>query len=715
MKKIIIKIIRGSLIGLCAVGLVLLLWLPGFLDGFEWSTWDLRARLLAEPGKASDDIVVILLDQSSLDWGDTEYSLPWPWPRFVVAKIARFCELAGAKALAYDVIYSEFSKYYVEDDLDFQDALMQYGRAVGAVFLNNGDGLTGWPADHKDLLFPVEFRDSWFSRTREKDISFTYASSFPIPELMSGFTYLGNVNQSSDADGIFRETRLFSLFNDTFVPGLALGTYLAGQQEDTKITLSDKGLTINNRTYPLNKKNNVIIRFRGHSGTYKTFTAAAIINSEMKLSEGKKLDTDDIQPMELKDKYVLFGYSAPGLKDLRPSPVDKGAAGVEIHAAVLDNLLTEDFILDVPEPVIILSMIILAIIIGIVASFFTDAIRSIIIYAIALLLPIGAGVLCYIPGFRFPVVAPLISLLLTLIGVSIFNFATEGRQKRFIKNAFKQYLSPTVIEQLIADPDKLKLGGERREISIYFSDLQGFTSISEALTPEGLTSLLNDFLSAMTDIILDEGGTVDKYEGDAIIAFWNAPLTQEDHALRAVRAALSCQTKLAELRPVFRAKVGKDLFMRIGMNTGVAVVGNMGSHNRFDYTMLGDAVNLASRLEGINKQFNSYFMISQATKDKIGDAYPVRELSRVAVVGRKEPVTVYEPMLEKKYDEMKDVLSVFSSGLQAYYEGDFSKARQIFETITTKDPVAQAYLKKCDELLLNPPKEWTGVWVMTTK
>ena len=194
-------------------------------------------------------------------------------------------------------------------------------------------------------------------------------------------------------------------------------------------------------------------------------------------------------------------------------------------------------------------------------------------------------------------------------------YTTEGRQKLFIKNAFKQYLSPAVIEELIQHPERLKLGGERRVLSIFFSDLEGFTGISEGLEPEELTALLNEYLSAMTDIIQEEGGTVDKYEGDAIIAFWNAPLLQPDHAERCVRAALRCQEKLAEMRPAFRERIGKDLRMRIGINSGPAVVGNMGSHTRFDYTMLGDAVNLAARLEGINKQFGTYTILSQATLD----------------------------------------------------------------------------------------------------
>ncbi|HUV08549.1 MAG TPA: adenylate/guanylate cyclase domain-containing protein, partial [Spirochaetia bacterium] len=332
-------------------------------------------------------------------------------------------------------------------------------------------------------------------------------------------------------------------------------------------------------------------------------------------------------------------------------------------------------------------------------------------------LPLGPAIslLFFSWGTWFPLMGIETAIIVTLVGAGLVNYATEGRQKRYIKSAFKQYLSPDVIEQLIAHPEQLKLGGERRELSIFFSDLQGFTTISEGLSPEELTTLLNDYLTAMTDIIQEEGGTVDKYEGDAIIAFWNAPLEQEDHALRAVRAALRCQAKLEEMRPAFRERVGKDLFMRIGMNTGPAVVGNMGSHNRFDYTMLGDAVNLAARLEGINKQFGTYTMISQSTNSGMVGAYPVRELSRVAVVGRKEPVTVFEPMLPQKHEKMQRILPVFSEGLEAFYKGEFSSAEKCFVRVAGEDPAASRYLDKCRELLADPPQEWMGVWVMTSK
>jgi adenylate cyclase len=219
----------------------------------------------------------------------------------------------------------------------------------------------------------------------------------------------------------------------------------------------------------------------------------------------------------------------------------------------------------------------------------------------------------------------------------------------------------------------------------------------------------------MTDIILDAGGTIDKYEGDAIIAFWNAPLDVPDHAKRAVRAALECGRKLAELRPGFKARIGRDVYARIGINTGQVVVGNMGSHQRFDYTFLGDAGNLASRLEGINKQFGTYLMISEYTLARLEGEFAARELSRVRVVGRAEPLRVYEPMFKDDYAARSDMLRTFDEGLQKFYAGAFEDAIAIFEAIKEVDPAARAYGAKCRALISDPPDAWDGVWVMTEK
>jgi adenylate cyclase len=290
-------------------------------------------------------------------------------------------------------------------------------------------------------------------------------------------------------------------------------------------------------------------------------------------------------------------------------------------------------------------------------------------------------------------------------------FIVQGQEK-FIRHSFKHYLSPVVIDQLIHNPDRLKLGGERKELTLLFSDLEGFTKISEGLDPEDLTQLLNEYLTAMTEIILEEEGTVDKFEGDAIIAFWNAPLDIEDHAKKAVKAALRCQEKLSELRPYFLDQYGKRLYMRIGINTGYAIAGNMGSSTRFDYTVLGDAVNLAARLEGANKYYGTYTMISSATYELLDEQFQCRELGKIRVVGRSGPVTVYEPLAYKK---PLPVDQNFDKGREFFYQGNFDQALAAFNCRENEDPAARAYCEKCRELIGKDIRNWAGVWELDSK
>ncbi|PWB67634.1 MAG: hypothetical protein C3F14_01590 [Deltaproteobacteria bacterium] len=374
-----------------------------------------------------------------------------------------------------------------------------------------------------------------------------------------------------------------------------------------------------------------------------------------------------------------------------------------------------DFPSDVPRPAAALLALLLALAAAVSVVFSRSAWKSLLFFAAFVPLPVLLSLFAYANGYRLPLVAQEAAVSLSLLGALGVNYATEGRQKRFIKSAFRQYLSPDVIERLIAHPELLKLGGERRTLSVFFSDLQGFTSIAEGMDPEALTALLNEYLSAMTDIVHEEGGTLDKYVGDAIIAFWNAPLDQPDHALRAARAAVRCQERLAELRPVFRQKSGKDLFMRIGLNTGAAVVGNLGSRSRFDYTILGDAVNLASRLEGINKQFGTQVLASETLRSALGEGIAAREISRVAVVGRKEPVRVFELLPPGAIAAREKTLSAFAVGLREFYAGRFSAALESFLPIEKTDPPAAAYARKCRVLIDHPPERWDGVWIMAEK
>lgn len=705
------KIVQGLTAGFIGSIIALLFFFPGWLDRWEAKTWDWRVNMLASPSTATPKIRLILLDQNSLDWAKDENGLSWPWPREVYGTIIQFCRRTGVRALAFDVLFTEPSKYGVADDQALASEIGGFKNFVGAVFLGNTTGSERkWPSFAPAPALNIQGLDAWLTETGHKAFP---RASFPVAEVSAAAGILANVHLNPDFDSVYRRTALFEVFDGRVLPSLALGAYLSAQKS-TSLKIKPGRFIIGDREIPIDSSGKAILNFRGPSGTHKAYNAASVIQSELRLRNGEKPSIDNLE--EFKDTYVLFGFSAPGLFDLRPTPVSGVYPGVEISATMLDNMLVNDFIKPVSAVPVIALILLIALLAGVATSWASGISRSIMVYAFFICVPVILSFIAYKYGFWLPLVVQEAGVVVTLFSAGLIYYTTEGRQKMFIKNAFKQYLSPAVIEQIIMHPERLKLGGERRMLSIFFSDLEGFTGISEGLDPEALTNLLNVYLSAMTDIIHEEGGTVDKYEGDAIIAFWNAPLEQADHAVRCVTAALRCQDRLAQMRPDFRKKLGKDLNMRIGINTGLAVVGNMGSHSRFDYTMIGDAVNLAARLEGINKQFGTYTMISQTSMEQMAGAFPVREVSRVAVVGRSEPVVVYEPYLPGTIDESKQAaLDRFAEALDLFYKGDFKGAQAIFSDLAGEDAVSRAYVNKCSELIKNPPSEWQGVWVITTK
>jgi adenylate cyclase len=705
------KTLQGLAVSALAALFALGAWAPGWLELWEARAWDWRVRLLAKPGPRTEDIRLILLDQASLDWGKNVNGLGWPWPRETCAAIASFCKRAGAKALALDVLFTEPSKYGVADDQNFGRAAAGFGRTTTALFLGAANGeSTSWPPEVKTPLAPVAGFETWRNAAAGKAAVFPRAA-FPIPEIANGMAGLGNVQLDPDPDGVYRRAQPLRVFDGRPVPILGLALGLAGG--DLKgMTVGEGFFGLQDQRFPLDKDGALLLNFRGPVSVYQAVNAAAVIQSEIQLQSGA---TPSVDPAFFKDKYVLYGYTAPGLFDLRSTPVSGVYPGVGVHATLLDNLLTGDLMRPAPTWAVLILVLGVALAAGLSATYFSAAWQGALLLPCLAGLPLAGAILAYRAGIQLPLLAQEVAVLAALMAAGAANYATEGRQKRFIKNAFKQYLSPTVIEQLIQNPERLKLGGERRVLSIFFSDLQGFTTISEGLEPEQLTELLNEYLTGMTDIIYEEGGTVDKFEGDAIIAFWNAPLEQPDHAARAVRAALRCQERLAEQRPHFFERVGKQLYMRIGLNTGPAVVGNMGSHSRFDYTMLGDSVNLAARLEGVNKQFGSYLMVSEATRDAAGPEFAARELAQVGVVGKRLPVRVFEPMRPEAYAANRETYERFAQGLALFYRGEFAQAKALFDEQAATDPPSASLSRKCQELLDSPPESWAGVWTMSSK
>ena len=700
------KLLYGILVGLGAAAVAAALWLSGLLDRIEFTPWSWRVRAFARPTPATERIKVILLDQASLDWGKTENGLSWPWPREVYGPIMDFCRRGGAKAVAFDFLYTEPSVYGVSDDEALGAAVGRTPGFVGAVFMGtaSGDAET-WPEDVPDRTPVFRGLEKWLASAR--DVTAPKAA-FPIPEVATNAAMLANVSDQPDMDGVFRRAALFRVFDGRAVPSLGLAAYLVGEQAEVK--LEDGWLRVGDHRVPMDPAGRSILQFVGESGTHEAFSAAAIIQSELRLQAGEKPVVD---PAALKDCYVFLGSSAPGLLDLRPTPISKVYPGVEIQATMLDNLLSSFFLRDVSRESVLLVTLLMALVSGIAVTLSRRVGQSIAAFVLFLPVPIAAGFGAYAQGFWWPVVVGELAVALALVGGVVVNYATEGRQKAYLKQAFRHYLGAEVIEQLIADPSKLKLGGEKRELTLFFSDIEKFSSFSEKLDPPTLTALLNDYLSDMGAIIQEEGGYLDKYIGDAIVAFWNAPVAQPDHAVRACRAALRCQRKIAERREEFKQRTGATVKARIGINSGEVVVGNMGSHDRFNYTVLGDAANLASRLEGANKAFGTYLMVSESSWSQAKGQFVGRELGQLRVVGRQTPVRVYEVMGlagEQKPAWVAD----YERGLQLCCSGQWAEALKAFEKCPD-DAASKVYADRCRKLLSAPSEKWDGVWNLTEK
>jgi class 3 adenylate cyclase/CHASE2 domain-containing sensor protein len=441
---------------------------------------------------------------------------------------------------------------------------------------------------------------------------------------------------------------------------------------------------------------------------------------------GRKVGVREIaaDPTYFKDKHIVYIGYASSLMDIRATPFYENDPGGHLHATAIDNLLNADFIyLYNNEAIILLTLLILTFLLAVFGVrsklwLFSGATLLFIIglWGLSFLLYNQASIL--ISPFY-----PMLGCAFTLILIGVFNYLKERSQKGFIKGAFGQYLSPQVIEQIMDDPDRLKLGGQSREMTAFFSDMAKFSTISEKLSPEELVSLLNDYLSAMCDIILQQNGTIDKFEGDAIIAFWGAPIEEPKHAILACKSTIIMQRVLAEKRDGYVQRYNLPLppRMRIGLNSGKMVVGNMGTSNRMDYTMMGDNVNLAARLEGANKFYGTESMISESTYKLAKNEVETRMLDKIRVVGKSVPVKVYE-LIDFKGDlsaDHKKLIESYNEGLQFYQDQQFEKAISFFQkalTLDENDGPSKTYIERCNEFIKSPPpSDWDGVYTLTSK
>jgi adenylate cyclase len=430
-----------------------------------------------------------------------------------------------------------------------------------------------------------------------------------------------------------------------------------------------------------------------------------------------------LKPEAFKDKLVLIGPTATGIGDMPVTPFQQMAfPGVEVHANFIDNLLSNRFLRrGLRENLIDIAFILLfSLGAGILFSVITPVRATIFLLVVlagfhGLAYYLFATYRIWIADFL-----PSAALGLNYAGIISYRFFFEEREKRKMRGAFSQYVPPGLINQIMLRPELLRLGGEEKELTALFSDIRGFTAMSEGLSPTALVDVLNEYLSEMTDVIFKHWGTLDKYIGDAIMAFWGAPYPQDDHALRACRAALEMQQALIRLQDRWQQEGRPHIEIGVGINTGAMVVGNMGSKTRFNFTIMGDNVNLASRLEGTNKEFGTRLIISDSTCQAVRHELLVRELDLIRVKGKVKPVKIFQLVgTLAESDPHRDRLDRFGRGLQAYREGAWAAAAKIFEDLTgdyPQDGPSHVFVKRCHDLLLHPPKGiWDGVYVMKTK
>lgn len=445
-----------------------------------------------------------------------------------------------------------------------------------------------------------------------------------------------------------------------------------------------------------------LVNYAGAPGSFKYYSFADVYSG--------KIDSS-----EFKDKLVLIGATSPDMHDDYFVPTSHGKAmpGVEIHANTIQTMINQDFLFEQSK----LSTILLMLAGSLLFAFLIYRFK-IVGATIAVPVLIVGYLFFAIYMFEYGMIMNLIyvplSILVTYTGETVYFYYSEKKEREKTRGAFSKYVAPAVVDELMKDPSKLKLGGARKEITVFFSDIRGFTTISEKLTPEKLVHVLNEYLTAMTDIVMKHSGVVDKYIGDAIMAFWGAPLIQPNHAEMACNTSLDMMTKLGELQKKWAKEKFPEINIGIGLNTGYAVIGNMGSYERFDYTAMGDTINLGSRLEGLTKSYGVQIIASESTKKAVKGKFIFRKLDLVRVKGKNKPITIYELICRAKDKHDADKIISYETGLKLYLDKKWDKAIKEFEKVN--DFASKEFIKRCKEFKKNPPaKDWDGVWVMKSK
>jgi adenylate cyclase len=699
-----------------------------FIHKLENYSYDLRLNFLM-PNTIDKRIVIVDIDEKSLiEQGR------WPWGRDKMAKLVnQLFDTYHINTLGFDVVFAEKDessglKQYLKDNAQFANALkivkptLDYDQIFAdslknrKVVLGYYFQLTGDNNRVGQLTAPVF---SWEDFPKES-VVVTQATGYGanLALIQKNALSAGHFNESYDTDGITRKVAVLIEYGDHYYDSLALAvarTYLgAALKAEFAVVGTNEGYAgleafqLENKRIPVDSELATLIPYRGVQGSYQYVSATDVLNKK-------------VLPESLKNKIVLVGTSAAGLLDLRATPVQANYPGVEIHANVISGILDNN-IKERPAYTNAVEFLMLSVL-GLLLALFLPVLNPLK----ATLLTMGVLATVLVINFTSwqyaNLVLPIASILLMIVLIYLLNmsygFFVESRGKRQLTGLFGQYVPPELVKEMAKNPEVINLKGESREMTVLFSDIRGFTQISEGLNPKQLTQLMNEFLTPMTQIIHSNRGTIDKYMGDAIMAFWGAPLRDKNHAEHALTAAMQMSASIKEISANFTAKGWPAIRMGFGLNTGNMVVGNMGSSFRMAYTVMGDSVNLGSRLEALTKYYGVDIIVSEFIKAQTPDML-YRELDKVRVKGKDKSVSIFEPIgkSEQLSTEIVDALNEYHVALQHYRNQDWNAAEKQFKALEKMLPLPlyAMYLARIKQFKKTaPPDVWDGVFSHETK
>ncbi|HEX6590821.1 MAG TPA: adenylate/guanylate cyclase domain-containing protein [Moraxellaceae bacterium] len=706
----------------------------GLFDGLERQAYDLRVRATL-PGGEDERVVVADIDEKSL-----KALGRWPWNRDVVARMVdTLVHDYQVRVVGFDVVFAEAEKNSglalmnelahgpLQGDAAFQREFQQRSGDL------DHDGRLAASLKDRNVVLGMVFNQQPGETVNAPPRPFatlTPEGAAALPDLFHPESYTANLdtltqsarisgffdNPHLDADGIFRRVPLFQLYDNKLYPSLALAmTHMALNAPPVQLVTGKsggydavEGVALGDLFIPTDEHASVLVPWRGrHGDAFAYYSISDILEKK-------------VAPEKLKDRIVLVGTTAPGLLDLRSTPLEKTYPGVEVHANIIAGIL-DDRVRHSPAWALGVEILLL-IGVALVTLLFTTRLSPLLQVAVSLglgLLVLGLNLLAWSRGLVLPLASPLLLLALLFTYTMAFGFFSETRGKRAITRLFGQYVPPDLVDEMARNPETISLEGESRELTVLFSDVRDFTSISEGLSATELSALMNAYLTAMTRLIHKHRGTIDKYMGDAIMAFWGAPVHDSNHARLALLTALDMQADLQQLQADFRARGWPALNIGIGLNTGPMNVGNMGSEFRMAYTVMGDAVNLGSRLEGLSKSYGVTIVVSEATKAAVPD-FSYRPLDCVRVKGKLEPVTIYEPVAETAQLDpaRRQQLQEWDSVLAHYRRQEWDVAEKRLNALLREEdrPLYRLYLQRIAQFRETPPPaDWDGVYTYTTK